>query len=138
MRLQLLVLMSLALLSGGCTAARQSTIPPPPPHRVVPSECRAEVDQPVVERLPAPELEARVCDQVDHDQWAACVADKARELARLKELDRQDKQVERDRRRACVRFIDAEGATEPRPGSSASAPPGAAVVGPVPAPATRP
>lgn len=81
-------------------------VAPQLPPRVPPPSCLEEVDEPVPERTAPPEKRA-VCAQTDRKKLEACHAAKARELARLKELDRQDKKVERERRRACVRFIEA-------------------------------
>lgn len=105
--MRLLALMFLALLSGGCTVVRPAVIQPQPPQRGEPPECRVAVEEPVEEHAPPAELELP-CTQVDHDEWAVCVAAKATELARLKELDRADKRIERRRRKACVDFLDGK------------------------------
>jgi len=85
---------------------RPTVLELPPPPRVPPAECLVDVDREVEERTAPPELRA-ACEQTDRGEWVRCVTEKARKLAELKELDRQDKRMERERRRACVRFIES-------------------------------
>ena len=81
--------------------------PPPPPQRVVPPECRAEVDQ-APERIVLPATDEVPCAQVDHNEWAICVVAKAKRVLDAVERYYGELVTERRRRKACVEFIDGE------------------------------